>query len=67
MKRNIILLTVVALGLLGVWCYGAMHQQLEHFESQNHRVSPEILARALDAAHAADLRQKRPADEIEVY
>lgn len=49
MKRNIILVTTVMLGLLGVWCYGAMHQRLERMENQTFVVSPEVVARALRA------------------
>jgi hypothetical protein len=67
MKRNIVLVATVLLGVLGVWCYGAMHQRLELFESQTFEVNPEIVARAMNAGKAADLRHHAIADDVEVY
>lgn len=67
MKRNIILVATVMMGMLGVWCYGAMHQKLARFESQVFEVNPDVVARAMSAGQSADLRHHANSDDIEVY
>lgn len=72
MKRNIILVATVMLGLVGVWCYGAMHQQIERMENQTFAVSPEIVAKALRADQPPArtdgvLRDAPEHDGFEVY